>query len=85
MPLVAGLGEPRLTIGGIPFSTRAHWMRKANQVLFQAVGSPCPFTAFGTIIVNHTVDGLGQLVCTGVNMRKQLGDPSMHGSYSWSA
>ncbi|KJZ78267.1 hypothetical protein HIM_02305 [Hirsutella minnesotensis 3608] len=79
VPLQAGLSEPSMTIGGIPFSTRAHWMRLANRVLYQELGTPCPFAAFGTVIVNHTADGLGQLVCAGVNKVHQQGDPSMHG------
>jgi len=67
--------NPELTINGIPFSTRAHWMRQANL----ALGHPCPFAAFGSIIVNHTSDGLGELVCTGANSNRQTGNPIMHG------
>ncbi|KAL7624453.1 hypothetical protein AAE478_006018 [Parahypoxylon ruwenzoriense] len=60
----------------IPFSARAYWMRQA--VL--ALGHPCPYAAFGTVIVNHTADsGLGKLVCTGANSRSGSGNPTLHG------
>lgn len=62
----------------IPFATRAHWMRAANQVLADN-DSPCPFYAFGTVIVNHTAHGLGELVCTGINKISATGNPSQHG------
>ncbi|KAM4066044.1 phospholipase/Carboxylesterase [Hirsutella rhossiliensis] len=77
--LQVGLGEPGLTIHGIPFSTRAHWMRQANEALYHVARTPCPFEAFGTVIVNHTAGGLGDLVCIGANMRSSTGDPTMHG------
>ncbi|KAF7185929.1 hypothetical protein HII31_12802, partial [Pseudocercospora fuligena] len=66
-----------LSINGIPFSTRAYWMRVANQALSDLV-SPCPFGAFGTAIVNHTDsnDGLGELVCIGANSIASTGNPS---------
>jgi hypothetical protein len=75
----APLYEPGLSINGIPFSTRAHWMRKANEALFDVLDDPCPFAAFGTVIVNHTVDGLGELVCMGANSNKVTGNPTLHG------
>ncbi|KAJ6648190.1 tRNA-specific adenosine deaminase TAD2 [Pseudolycoriella hygida] len=62
----------------IPFSTRAHWMRAANQALFD-LDSPCPLRAFGTVIVNHTAPGLGELVCMGINRMSNTGNPTMHG------
>ncbi|KAK0643839.1 cytosine deaminase, partial [Cercophora newfieldiana] len=61
---------------GIPFSTRAHWMRRANI----ALTAPCPFAAFGSVIVNHTATpGLGSLVCTGANSNSATGNPTLHG------
>jgi hypothetical protein len=69
-----------LSINGIPFSTRAHWMRQANQALREVASSPCPFAAFGTVIVNHTSsDGLGDLICIGANQNDQTGNPALHG------
>lgn len=64
----------------ISFSTRAHWIRRANLALHE-IESPCPFGAFGTAIVNHTdlSDGPeGKLVCIGVNDVKS-GNPTLHG------
>lgn len=75
------IADSRLTLNGIPYSTRAYWMRKANQALSDLV-SPCPFGAFGTVIVNHTANtGLGELVCIGVNSIASTGNPIMHGMY----
>lgn len=71
------IADPRTSLNMIPFSTRAYWMRQANI----ALGSPCPFAAFGSVIVNHTVPGLGELICTGVNS-KSTGDPTLHGKRS---
>ncbi|RAQ48237.1 hypothetical protein AFCA_013294 [Aspergillus flavus] len=69
-----------LIANDIPFSTRAYWMRRANKALDELSGSPCPFAAFGTAIVNHTdTDGLGDLICIGVNQNRQTGNPSLHG------
>lgn len=71
--------SPTLAINGIPFSTRAYWMRRANTALSDLV-SPCPFGAFGTVIVNHTdSSGLGDLVCIGANSNAQTGNPTNHG------
>lgn len=76
------IADSRLTLNGIPYSTRAYWMRKANQALSDLV-SPCPFGAFGTVIVNHTANtGLGDLVCIGVNSIASTGNPIMHGMYN---
>ncbi|KAI1343802.1 cytidine deaminase-like protein [Xylariaceae sp. FL0016] len=73
------IAEPTtLTINGVSPATRAHWMRQATL----ALGSPCPFAAFGTVIVNHTgaaADEPGQLVCTGANRNSQTGNPTLHG------
>ncbi|KAF2091769.1 guanine deaminase [Saccharata proteae CBS 121410] len=72
------ISEPELSINSIPFSTRAHWMRRANQALAD-LGSPCPFAAFGSVIVNHTAPGLGELVCIGANANSKTGNPTLHG------
>lgn len=75
----APIGDPTLSINGIPFSTRAYWMRQANV----ALGQPCPYAAFGTVIVNHTgTSELGELVCTGANNRTLTGNPTLHGKLS---
>ncbi|RPD62044.1 cytidine deaminase-like protein [Lentinus tigrinus ALCF2SS1-7] len=67
-----------LSINNIPFSTRMFWMRRANTALAELV-SPCPVGAFASVVVNHTAPGLGELVCLGVNSRKQTGNPTLHG------
>lgn len=73
------ISSPELIVNGIPHSTRTHWMRAANEALI-ASGSPCPFAAFGTAIVNHTAsNGLGELICTGVNQNSVAGNPTLHG------
>lgn len=63
----------------IPLSTRFHWMRKANEALYDVRGTPCPFNAFGAVIVNHTAGGLGDLVCIGANDIVS-GNPTIHGA-----
>ena len=79
--VVAG---PQLTINSIPFSTRAHWMRRANAALGE-LASPCAFAAFASAIVNHTAPGLGELVCIGVNSNSATGNPTLHGkrTFPW--
>lgn len=63
----------------IPINVRDHWMRQAIHALDELV-SPCPFAAFGTVIVNHTsLDGLGEVVCIGVNAASSTGNPTLHG------
>lgn len=65
----------------LPFETRAYWMRRAISALSE-LESPCPFAAFGTVIVNHTdtsVDEKGKLVCMGVNENLRSGNPTLHG------
>ncbi|KAI1127281.1 cytidine deaminase-like protein [Nemania abortiva] len=65
----------------IPLSVREHWMRHANHVL-RGLGSPCPFAAFASIIVNHTDTSsspLGRFVCIGVNSGSRRGNPILHG------
>lgn len=66
-----------VTGNSIPFTTRAHWMRAANKALSD-LHSPCPLYPFATAIVNHTSDGLGELVCVGIN-QVSAGNPIMHG------
>ncbi|KAJ0306670.1 hypothetical protein COL516b_004463 [Colletotrichum fioriniae] len=65
-----------LTVNSIPAAKRVEYMQKANEALFRQSG-PCPFAAFGTIIVNHTSD---EVVCEGANFR--TGDPTIHGEIS---
>lgn len=78
------LSSPTLAINGIPYSTRAYWMRRANTALSDLV-SPCPFGAFGTVIVNHTdTSGKGDLVCIGANSNAQTGNPTNHGSATFT-
>ena len=73
------VASPEPTVDGIPFSTRVYWMRQANAVLAE-LASPCPFGAFGTVVVNHTdTYGLGKLVCIGVNSLFEFGNPTLHG------
>ena len=80
------LASSELTINNVPSSTRAYWMRRANAALADLT-SPCPFAAFGTAIVNHTSpgrNGLGELVCIGANAMTQDGNPTLHGTVSFS-
>jgi hypothetical protein len=59
-------------------------MRKANSALAE-LHSPCPFAAFGSVIVNHIdlSDGpYGKLVCYSVNQNAQKGNPTLHGEDS---
>ena len=73
-----------LTVNSIPYTTRAYWMRIANSALSQ-LSTPCPFAAFATAIVNHTYpsslenNGLGKLVCIGINENSKTGNPTLHG------
>lgn len=53
-------------------------MRRANQALAEILDSPCPFAAFGAAIVNHTGDGLGDLICIGANDKANTGNPTSH-------
>lgn len=65
----------------IAYSTRAYWMRKANEAL-SLLSGPCPFGAFGTAIVNHTAcpsDELGDLICIGINNSSETENPTLHG------
>lgn len=62
----------------IPLATREYWMRAANNALSEQ-GNPCPFYPFGAVVVNHTLNGLGKLVCSGVNKVRVDGNPTLHG------
>jgi len=69
------------TVDSVPLSVREYWMREAMTALL-LTGSPCPFEAFGSVVVNHTVpgkDGLGELVCIGANNISATGNPTLHG------
>ncbi|KAK4935327.1 hypothetical protein LTR10_023589 [Elasticomyces elasticus] len=57
---------------------RAHWMRRAISALSE-LSSPCPFAAFGAVIVNHTASEEGELVCIGANAVMKDGNPTLHG------
>lgn len=61
----------------ISLSTREHWMRVAEQSLYDLI-SPCPFSAFGAAVVNHTASNRGELICIGVNTIID-GNPTLHG------
>ncbi|KAJ9609808.1 hypothetical protein H2200_006137 [Cladophialophora chaetospira] len=78
----------------IPLSTREHWMRRAITSLSDLNdGSPCPFAAFGCVIVNHSAVStgrggvgdvqlgveLGEEVCIGANAIVREGNPTLHG------
>ncbi|KAI0721980.1 cytidine deaminase-like protein [Cerioporus squamosus] len=72
------IADPIHSINSIPSSTRAFWIRRANAAVAELV-SPCTFSAFASVIVNHTAPGLGELVCIGVNSGRQKGNPTLHG------
>jgi tRNA(Arg) A34 adenosine deaminase TadA len=73
--------DPTIPLDDIPYSTRAHWIRQANAALIPLTGTPCPFAAFSTMIVNHTdtSSSLGSLICMGTNSNAQTGNPTLHG------
>jgi tRNA(Arg) A34 adenosine deaminase TadA len=54
-----------------------HWMNRAIQALHE-LASPCPFSAFGTVIVDYSSTDEGELVCIGVNDVAH-GNPTLHG------
>lgn len=67
----------------LPLSTRHHWMRLANTAVLHA-HTPCPFMAFGTVIVNHTLSfldpsNLGDVICTGLNHNNHTANPILDG------
>lgn len=53
-PVIASDVDGDLTHDPIPAETRTYWMRRAIASLEEVGGSPCPFAAFGAVIVNHT-------------------------------
>ena len=69
---------PSENVNGVPYSTRAHWMSRAVDALYDVHGTHCPEQAFGATIVNHTAGGLGELVCIGAN-DIATGNPTLHG------
>jgi hypothetical protein len=73
--------DAKNSTSSLPFEIRAYWMRRAISALSE-LESPCPFAAFGTVIVNHTdtsSDLKGKLVCMGVNQIAKTGNPILHG------
>ncbi|KAL1590966.1 hypothetical protein WHR41_00321 [Cladosporium halotolerans] len=63
----------------VNLDVREHWMRVAIQALYDLV-SPCPFSAFGTAVVNHTSStGPGELICIAANTIADDGNPTLHG------
>jgi len=72
----SGQNMTGVTVNSISPSKRLEYMRKTNEALYRQSG-PCPFAAFGAIIVNHTSD---EVVCEGANFR--TGDPTIHGEIS---
>ena len=63
----------------IALALREKWMRVAIQALHD-LASPCPFSAFGAAIVNHTYSTPGgDLICIGVNTIADDGNPTLHG------
>lgn len=73
------LQDPSSSEDHVPYSTRAHWMGRAVKALIE-LRSPCPFEAFGSVIVNHTTaDKMGTEVCIGANAIRETGNPTLHG------
>ncbi|PWN46558.1 putative cytosine deaminase [Violaceomyces palustris] len=64
-----------LSINDVPSERREHWMRVANQAIYES-GDPCPQAPFGTAIVNTTSD---ELICSIANRVGTTGDPTQHG------
>jgi tRNA(Arg) A34 adenosine deaminase TadA len=72
----SGQNMTGVVVNNVPPLKRTEYMRKTNEALYAQSG-PCPFAAFGAIIVNHTSDAI---VCEGANFR--TGDPTIHGEIS---
>lgn len=66
-----------LTINNVPYAERQRFMRLTNTALVSLRG-PCPFGAFGSVIVNHTASP-AEVVCIGANANSEEGDPTLHG------
>ncbi|SMR42600.1 unnamed protein product [Zymoseptoria tritici ST99CH_1E4] len=74
------LPRQEATSNEIPSHVRSFWMKRALQALDELV-SPCPYEAFGAVIVNHTTylpDDIGDLICIGANAIS-TGNPTLHG------
>ncbi|CDO74135.1 hypothetical protein BN946_scf185043.g185 [Trametes cinnabarina] len=60
---------PNLAINSVPVAVQEHWIRRAKAALTELV-SPCSFSAFATVIVNHTSSTAGEIAaiqnCTAV-------------------
>lgn len=70
----------------LPATTRQHWMRQAISLLpvLSTPASPCPFNAFVSVVVNHTLSYsdptyLGDFVCSAINGVFLTGNPTKHG------
>jgi hypothetical protein len=87
-------GEEPLSDDPVPLKTREHWMNRAITALADLNdGSPCPFAAFGAVIVNHSAVEtgrggmadvelgleLGKEICIGANSIVRDGNPTLHG------
>jgi hypothetical protein len=53
-----------LSINGVPAQDREHWMRLANEAIYDDIEDPCPQAPFGSAIVNTTSD---ELICVAAN------------------
>ncbi|KAI5477289.1 hypothetical protein MNV49_006510 [Pseudohyphozyma bogoriensis] len=69
-------------INGIPYETREHWMKVANDAVAVIGPSPCPWSPFGTVIVEHHADGHDEEWCQGINVVQYTGNPQLHGEAS---
>ncbi|GAA5827826.1 hypothetical protein JCM11251_007691 [Rhodosporidiobolus azoricus] len=68
-----------LSLNGVPYASRVHWMRMANSAVREILGEPCGQFPFGAVVVNTTSD---ELVCVAANKAGATGNPSMHGEIS---
>ncbi|KAH9894159.1 cytidine deaminase-like protein [Cubamyces lactineus] len=78
LPLESVVALPTLSINSVPIAVREGWMRRANAAVVE-LASPCTFSPFASVIVNHTASVAGELVCIGVNSNVNTGDPVLHG------
>ncbi|KAK3113497.1 hypothetical protein LTR53_009175, partial [Teratosphaeriaceae sp. CCFEE 6253] len=60
-----------------PYGAKQSVMQEAIHALHDLT-TPCPFGAFGTVIVNHTGPH-DELVCIGANSISSTGNPTLHG------
>ncbi|GAA5869549.1 hypothetical protein JCM8547_001520 [Rhodosporidiobolus lusitaniae] len=68
-----------LSLNGVPYADRVHWMRIANRAVPEILGEPCGHFPFGVAVVNTTSN---ELVCVAANKVGVTGNPSMHGEIS---